>query len=101
MFALSKESYRELYEQLVQILHRHDPIGLIRLGAPHDEYELEVGTIVPRLQSAANAEDVTRIIYEEFSRWFGAASTTGPQTAYAPIGDEVWLLLTTKFKSLT
>jgi hypothetical protein len=98
MSALSKESYRELYKQLVQILHRHDPIGLARLGAPIDEYEPEVGTIIPRLESAANAQDVTRIIHEEFSRWFGAESTTGPQTAYAPIGDEVWLLLTTKFR---
>ncbi len=96
MLTLSKEAYRELYEQLVQILNRHDPIGLANLGAPHDEYEPEVGTIIPRLASAASAKDVTRIVYEEFSRWFVAE--TGPPKAYAPIGDEVWLLLTTKFK---
>ena len=97
MFTLSKEGRRELYEELVQILYRHDPIGLARLGAPSDEYEPEVGTIIPRLTSAECAEDVTRIVYEEFGRWFGAESTTRPQTAYSPIGEEVWSLLTTRF----
>ena len=81
MFTLSKEGQRELYEALAQILYLYDPIGLARLGAPSDEYEPEVGTIVPRLMSANCAEDVTLIIYEEFGRWFGAQSTTGPQTA--------------------
>ena len=98
MLTLSKEAYRELYEELVRILYRHDPIGLASSGAPHDEYEPEVGTIIPRLGSAASAEDVTRIVYEEFCRWFGAESTTGPQKVYAPIGDEVWLLLKTSFR---
>lgn len=93
MLTLSKEDYRELYEELVQVLYRHDPIGLASSGAPHDEYEPEVGTIISRLRSAANAEDVTRIVYEEFSHWFGAESTTGPYKAYAPIGEEIWLLL--------
>ena len=98
MFAFSKERQRQLYEELLQILHRHDPIGLARLGAPMDEYEPEVGTIVSRLRSAASAEDVTRIVHEEFGRWFGAESTTGPKAAYSAIGDEVWSLLSNKYR---
>ena len=73
----------------MQIPYRHDPIGLASSGAPHDEYEPEVGTIIPLLRSADSVEDVTRIVYQEFSRWFGAESTTGPQKAYTPIGNEV------------
>ena len=84
MLTLSKEAYRELYEELVRILYRQDPIGLARLGAPHDEYEPEVGTIIPRLSSAASAEDVTRIVYEEFSRWFGAESYYGTAKRLTP-----------------
>jgi hypothetical protein len=97
MFTLPKDRQPELYEQLVRIFYRHDPIGLAYLGAPSDEYAPEVGTILPRLAGANSAEDVTRIIYEEFGRWFGAESTTGPKTKYSAIGDEIWSLLTTKF----
>jgi len=84
MLKLSKEAYRELYEELVQILYRHDPIGLATSGAPHNEYEPEVGIIIPRLRSAASAEDVTHIIYEEFSRWFGAESYYGTAKRLTP-----------------
>src|SRR5690606_37305717 len=37
-----------------------------------DEYEAEVGTILPRLRSCASADDVQRVVHEEFCRWFGA-----------------------------
>jgi hypothetical protein len=97
MFTLPKDRQAELYEQLVQIFYRHDPIGLAYLGAPSGEYEPEVGTILPRLAGANSAEDVTRIVYEEFGRWFGAESTIGPQAKYSAIGDEIWSLLTAKF----
>jgi len=57
-----------------------------------------LGTIVSRLQKAASAEDVTRIVHEEFGRWFGAESTTGPKAAYSAIGYEVWSLLSSKHR---
>ena len=46
----------------MQIPYRHDPIGPASSGAPHDEYEPEVGTIIPLLRSADSVEDVTRIV---------------------------------------
>jgi hypothetical protein len=48
------------YEALVAVvkvaLDSADPIGLLEIGTPGDEYEPEVGTIVPRV---AKATDVT------------------------------------------
>jgi hypothetical protein len=54
-----------------------DPVGLLRTGAPGDEYEPEVGTIVPRVAKAADAAEVQKIVLEEFERWFGS-ETAGP-----------------------
>jgi hypothetical protein len=96
--ALSKDDQKLLHAKLTEILNRHDPIGLIALGAPKDEYEPEVETIVPRLSAAENAADVTRIVWDEFGRWFGAASTTGPESAYQPLVQEVWELLVDDFR---
>jgi hypothetical protein len=35
-----------------------------------DEYEPEVGTILPRLKTAHSVPDIRQIIREEFLRWF-------------------------------
>jgi hypothetical protein len=71
MNARRKVAYETLYADVRAILNRHDPVGLIGMGAPEDEYEPEVGTILPRLRTANEAEDVQRVLDEEFHRWFG------------------------------
>lgn len=69
-----------------------DPIGLLRIGTPSDEYEPEVGSIVPRVAKAADLPEVHRIIYEEFGRWFGV-DTAGPLSAYEAPAREIWRAL--------
>lgn len=53
-------------------LNASDPVGLLADGAPIDEYESEVGTIVPRVTKAQNVDEVREAVHEEFARWFGA-----------------------------
>ena len=65
-----------------QLLREADPIRLITIGAPDDEYDPEVSTILPRLREARSAADVQKIIYEEFVHWFDA-DIAGPITHYA------------------
>ncbi len=77
-------------QELNEIVRQHDPVGLIAMGAPADEYESEVGTIAPRLRSAHDAQETTRIVYEEFLHWFGDESTSGPETAYVALGEAIW-----------
>jgi hypothetical protein len=45
-------------------------VGLAAAGAPEDEYEAQVGTIIPRLKDANGPNDVRHIVHQEFLRWF-------------------------------
>ena len=72
------------------LLYRHDPLGLAAAGAPKDEYEPEVSTIIPRLKDANSAEDVRRIVHEEFLHWFDGEETAGPESAYSRIAQDIW-----------
>jgi hypothetical protein len=83
-----KEEYRHLYDEVLSLLFRHDPVG-INFDHNTDEYAPEVGTILPRLRSCASEDDVARVVYEEFTRWFGEP---GSRQRYDPIASEIWQL---------
>ncbi|HLZ63565.1 MAG TPA: hypothetical protein VKR06_42060 [Ktedonosporobacter sp.] len=92
-----KQKYGELYETFIRLLAEYDPMGLLRMGAPHDEYDLEVGMILLRLHGAETPHVLGQIIYEEFDSCFGKAFTSlyeqsSPQTKdwFAEIGESVW-----------
>ena len=70
---LLKRQYQKLFNEVRAVLNRHDPWGLLADGAPQDEYEPEVGTILPRLLQAQSPEEVHRMVAEEFQAWFGPA----------------------------
>jgi hypothetical protein len=84
-----KAEYGGLYSDVSHLLREADPIGLIAMGAPHDEYEPEVSTLLPRLHEANAAGDVQRIIHEEFVRWFDA-DIAGPISGYADVSERIW-----------
>ncbi len=85
-----KAEYRELYDQVAELLFRHDPEG-INYETNTDEYEPEVGTILPRLRGCHSEDDALRVVHEEFVRWFGA-DTAGRRERYAKIATEIWQL---------
>ena len=66
----AKKRYKRLFSEVRALLNEADPIGLIAMGAPDDEYEPEVGTILPRLPQATSVEECQAIIDSEFDRWF-------------------------------
>lgn len=82
--------YGELFDATAGLLFRHDPIG-INFDNNADEYEPEVGTILPRLHACQSPGDVLKVVHEEFVRWFDPA-TAGPQERYAKIASELWQL---------
>jgi hypothetical protein len=67
-----KAAYGALYTEVSRLLGKDDPIRLIAIGAPDDEYVVEVRTILPRLREAKSADEVQRIVHEKFAHWFGA-----------------------------
>lgn len=85
-----KAQYGELFDAITALLFRHDPVG-INFESNMDEYDPEVGTILPRLRTCETAADVTRVVHEEFARWFDPV-TAGPAERYSKMAEEIWLL---------
>lgn len=54
-----------------------------------DEYEPEVGTILPRLIHAKLVNDVALIICEEFGKWFGD-DEAGSVSQYDEMAEQIW-----------
>ena len=85
----AKEAYEALYAEVRAILNRHDPVYLIALGCPEDEYEPEVGTILPRLKEASDVVGVQNVLREEFVGWFGEVGMFTFEQ-FEPVAVEVW-----------
>lgn len=60
-------------------------MGLISARAPETQYELETGTILPRLKETNGPEDVRLVVREAFVQWFGEAP---PKLDV--VADDVW-----------
>ena len=84
-----KTRYGNLFFEVRKILNEHDPVGLIAIGCPDDEYEPELGTILPRLRHAGSSKDVQEIIDQEFDKWFGR-DTLGTWHASPELAQQVW-----------
>jgi hypothetical protein len=85
----ARRRYKALVAAVKAAVDTADPIGLLELGAPSDEYDPEVGTIVPRAAKAADVAEVQQIVHEEFKRWFDV-DTAGPIATYETAAREIW-----------
>jgi hypothetical protein len=83
-----RRAYGALFDEVTAILFRHDPIG-INFETNADEYEPEVGTILPRLRECRDIDDLRRVIREEFGRWFSGDEESFEKHIPA-IADDVW-----------
>ncbi len=81
--------YGELFDALSKLLFELDPIS-INFETNTDEYEPEVGTIIPRLTHAESEADVREIVHEEFCKWFDS-KTAGPIEDYDAIASRIWM----------
>lgn len=84
-----RKKYGELFDKISAILFRADPVGIAFDNENLDEYELEAGTILPRLTKCRSSEDVRCVVHEEFIRWFGT-DNAGPKESYYEIADDIW-----------
>lgn len=93
LFALDidsvKSEHGERFTELRKIINQHDPIGLLDIGAPEDEYEPEVKTIIVQLEKGMTEQQVHDLIYQEFLRWFEDESTAGPKDEYKELATEI------------
>lgn len=58
-------------EKIEAILAKHDPVGLIKMGAPQDEYSSEAQMIWERTTRHFSLDKIHNIIYEVFQLQFG------------------------------
>ena len=80
--------YGGLFDAISKLLFEADPIG-INFETNPEEYEPEVGTIIPRLTQAKSETDVRKIVHEEFCKWFDSR-TAGPIEDYGDIASKIW-----------
>jgi hypothetical protein len=85
-----KRKYASLFNEASALLFRHDPIG-INFEDNTDEYDPELRTILPRLSRCYSSADARKVVFEEFSKWFGP-EIAGDETRYDQIASELWLL---------
>jgi len=84
----AREAFGPPFARVSAILFRLDPMMLNR-GVNPDEYEPEVGTILPRLAGASSEAEAQEIIQEEFVAWF-TPGIAGPKERYEAAAAEIW-----------
>ena len=65
------------------VVNREDPVGLLCMGAPEDEYDPEVADLI-KWREAVTAEQVSAV----FLRWFGESGVMASDMA-ARIADGI------------
>lgn len=68
---LSKKDSRARWRELRDLINAWDPIGLIEVGCPPDEYECVVGPIMRILEQGAPTVHITEYVLKEFPDHFG------------------------------
>ncbi len=72
-----------LWEDVHEAFVACDPVGLITMGAPDDEYDGEQTTIQARLPEARSVKELRRIIHDEFILWFGSVAEDGHEIEFS------------------
>ena len=68
---LTKDQSRQRWRELRDIVNASDPIGLLALGAPQDEYECLVGPMMRLLEQRVPREAIVAFLSGEFREHFG------------------------------
>jgi len=63
--------HKIIFEEVQKIVNEYDPVGLVRGGAPPDEYHTEVGKIVAFLRSESDRDSLANKVEGLFRESFG------------------------------
>ena len=78
-------------QTLIKILNQHDPMKLLSMGAPKDEYKTEVEYILDEINHRQNdiftLKLVTLLVWEVFTNQFDKYA--GPPDNYQSIAEEI------------
>jgi hypothetical protein len=83
-----KETYQTLVAEMAIILRRADPLELVSVGAPRDEYDEEVARLVAKLRTASSPADVQVVLREVFGGW--REGTSDSPSCIERVASEIW-----------
>jgi hypothetical protein len=89
---LFRRELHPLKNAVARAIATADPIKLLELGAPGDEYQQEVDGILRRLPTAQSQDEVRAMIHEEFESRFGADLAGIPERYDEPAA-AIWAAL--------
>jgi hypothetical protein len=68
---LTKQQSRERWGELRDLACEWDPIGVISIGAPRDEYDCLLGTLLRLLEGGADEDKLFKFLDAEMKNHFG------------------------------
>jgi hypothetical protein len=78
-----------VFDDVRSIVNRYDPYGLLRAGAPSDEYESEISHFLLSLRNAQSEQEAMEFLRDELSRSLGALPAS-KQEAFEQMGHAIW-----------
>lgn len=85
------------FNQIVNIINKDDPMGLLKLGAPNDEYYPEVSLIDRYVKPEDSVSDIRDLVYSVFVNQFcideDPKQTVGVVEDYQIIAEEIKKIL--------
>ncbi len=82
---------KPLEEQVLQILNKHDPLKIIAMGAPLDEYIDEARDLTNLIGTAKDQEAMHMSVYTVFVSYFGV-QMAGARKDYQKISEELYAI---------
>jgi hypothetical protein len=67
---LGKQQYRELLALVTRVIAEWDPYALLAGGAPRDEFDAEIASVVTQVQRIKSAADAAHVVSRVFSSSF-------------------------------
>jgi hypothetical protein len=67
-----KEKYKDDYEKVNQLVNEFDPFGVIKIGAPLNEYDELTETILINYQNGKSREEIRVVLIRLLEDYFGA-----------------------------
>ena len=88
-----RKSLRTQRDQLLTLLNGWDPAGLLKAGAPRDEYDWIVDKLLDLLSTNAGREEVAAFLAREVSEHFGTGAPDASQFAAKAVA---WFLMVSR-----
>ncbi len=80
-----------LHIKVRKIINKYDPIRLLDMGCPEDEYDGEARRIARRLKNSQNSEQVLNLVHRIFIRMFDE-KLAGSKENYQQLATDLYKL---------